>query len=209
MNNGSVRISERMLAVGDSLFVRQVVLSISEKIVELAAIYPEPPDDSKVFSPVESNPRAFLSELGGLVGVFMFVAGWAATKALDEFFDAKVRPILRVALSEAFGSEGERTSKKYGLSIAVHNRETRVTILIAAIGNSSPELEASEALVRPILAMAMINAEQATATGVHLYLIDNGSCNAAPIIYENIPTALEGLNRMLPARPPRMVRHGR
>lgn len=87
-----IEVSERYLSFGQSCFVREVAIPAGETIEEIAKEYPCVDEAELKIVP---QPTASLSGLDALIGVSIFLGGWAGTKFLDEIYDTKLGPAIK------------------------------------------------------------------------------------------------------------------
>jgi len=120
-----VEVSERYLAFGQSRFVRAVAIPAGETIEEIAKEYP---CVDEVELKIVPQPTAFLSGLDALIGVSIFLGGWAGTKFLDEIYDAKLGPAIKGYFRRYIERSGP--NKKYSLAILVRSKVTSGAVLI-------------------------------------------------------------------------------
>jgi len=200
-------LSEDVLALGPSSFLRDVVVPFSSEIEALARLQPASTTDAPKLE-VHANPRAGILTLSGLVGAVAFVGGWGAKKALDELYEQKLRPILGRAVHASFGSP-YATGKMYGVSLLITKVPERISILVAAVGTSVEEVSLSEKQIKPVATVAIERARQFAAAGeVHLYIIENGGSNTHPWVYRDLSAALQHLNGMTPVKAPKLLPNG-
>lgn len=194
-----LEVSERYLTFGRSVFLREVAIPIGKEVEEIAKEYPCVDDESLE---VSHRYAAFLSGLDALVGISVFLGGWAATKLLDEVYDARLRPKIK----ECFWPYVEKNGpdKKYSLAILARKRGGGA-VLICCIGSSVEEIESSERHIPAALTLAQELLNSSTDNSVYLYVIEGGRINLEPGVFENHELALEGLKRMYPATLPKHI----
>jgi hypothetical protein len=194
-------VSERYLAFGQNVFVREVAIPVGEVIEKIAEKYPCNDDVDLNISP---RPTAFLSGLDALIGISFFLGGWAGTKFLDEIYDTKLGPVIKACLRSYIKKRGP--DKKYSFSILARKKGADRSVLICCVGSSVEEIEASERHIPAVLDVAEGLLNSANGSSVYLYVIDNGRINLEPEVYQSYDGALEGLKRKYPAQLPKHIK---
>ncbi|WP_155808292.1 hypothetical protein [Bordetella petrii] len=196
-----IEVSERYLVFGQKNFVKEVAIPIGEVIEEIAKEYPCADDAAPRLSP---RPTACLSGLDALIGVSVFLGGWAGTKFLDEIYDAKLGPKIKEYFWPYIEKHG--SDKKYSLAILTEKRETGGSVLICCIGSSIEEIESSERHIPAALTIAKELLDSSIGNSVYLYVIESGKINLKPKVFESHEMALEGLKKMYPAKLPKYIK---
>ena len=196
-----IEVSERYLAVGQITFMKEVAIPVGEVIEEVAKEYPCANDLDLRIDP---RPKAFLSGLDALIGVAIFLGGWAGTKFLDEIYEAKLGPTIKKYFRPYIEARG--VDKKYSLAILARKRGVGGSVLICCIGSSIEEIESSERHIPVALAIAKELLDSSSENSVYLYVIESGKVNLEPRVYESHQMALEGLKRMYPAKLPKHIK---
>ncbi|CAM3938025.1 hypothetical protein [Ectopseudomonas alcaliphila] len=196
-----IEISERYLAFGQNIFVKEVAIPVGEVIEEVAKEYPCADD---VDLRIVSRPTAFLSGLDALIGISVFLGGWAGTKFLDEIYDAKLGPKIKEYFRPYIERRG--VDKKYSLAILARKRGVGGSVLICCIGSSIEEIESSERHIPAALTMTNELLDSSKGNSVYLYVIEGGKFNLEPEVFESHQMALEGLKRMYPAKLPKQIK---
>ena len=196
-----IEVSEKFLTFGKNVFVKEVAIPIGEVIEGIAKEHPCADDVDLRISP---RLTAFTSGLDALIGICLFLGGWAATKFLDEIYDIKLRPKIKEYFWPYIEKHGP--DKKYSLAILAKKREAVGAVLICCIGSSIEEIESSERQIPAALNMAKELLNSSTENSVYLYVIENGTANLEPKVFENHEMALEGLKKMYPAKLPKHIK---
>lgn len=196
-----VEVSERYLAFGQSIFVKEVAIPVGEVIEEIAREFPCS-DDADI--KISFHPTAFISALDALIGVSIFISGWVGNKFLDEIYEAKLGPKIKQYLRPYIEKNG--SNKKYSLSILARKKLKGGSVLICCIGSSIEEIELSEKHIPDALNVANELLDSSEENSVHLYLIEGGEVNLDPEIFESHEMALERLKRMYPAKLPKHIK---
>jgi len=195
-----IEVSERYLSFGQSCFVREVAIPAGETIEEIAKEYPCVDEAELNIVP---QPTASLSGLDALIGVSIFLGGWAGTKFLDEIYDAKLGPAIKGYFRKYIERSG--SDKKYSLSILARSKETSGAVLICCVGSSIEEIELSERRIPRALGVTEKLLSSSKNKSVYLYVIESGKINLEPKAFDNLEGALEGLKRMYPAKLPKNI----
>lgn len=204
MEINEVQISERLVSMGDSVFLRECVIPIA---LELERPNCEDPDwVEECLSDLDgmSRPQADAGSLTAVVTFLAYLGTWAAYKTLDELYDSKIRPLVREKFI-AF-SEKHKLIGKYALSIAIFTEETRTAAIIAAIGRTAEEVENSEALLPAAIASAAaFVSAQAQPSKVYLYTVEAGTISPSPLPFDSLAEAIGALRGRQPIRLPNYV----
>jgi len=198
-----IEVSERYLAFGQNIFVKEVAIPVGEVIEEVAKEYPCADDVDLRIAP---RPIAFLSGLDALIGISVFLGGWAGTKFLDEIYDAKLGPKIKKYFQPYIEKRG--ADKKYSIAILARKRGTGGSVLICCIGSSIEEIESSERHIPATLTIAKELLDSSKENSVYLYVIESGKVNLEPGVFDSHEMALEGLKRMYPAKLPKHIKPG-
>lgn len=196
-----IELSAKTLAFGHSIFMKEVVIPVSETIEEVAK---ESPCSQDVELSLTSRPTASLSGLDALIGIVIYLAGWATTKFLDEVYDAKLGPTIKNYLRPYIQKSG--SNKKYSVTILAKKRDFKASVLICCIGSSLMEIESGEKLIPKALILAENLIDSTSENSVFIYTIENGKINVSPEAYKSLDSALNGLKRMYPAKHPRLIK---
>ena len=90
---------------GDSAFIRSVSAPLSEALsADLAGDGEAIPADGlpEFLGEIDSRPQNDGGILiGGIVGVFAFFGSWLASKVLDDIYEAKFQPSIKMILGSA------------------------------------------------------------------------------------------------------------
>lgn len=199
-NLSVIEVSERYLIFGQSIFVKEVAIPVGEVIEEIAKEYPCTDD---VDLKIALRPTAFLTGLDALIGISIFLGGWAGTKFLDEIYDAKLGPAIKSYLHSYIEKHG--SDKKYSLAILARKRGVSGSALICCVGSSIEEIESSKKHIPAALGIAEDALDSSTDSSVYLYVIEAGRVNLEPKIFGSHEGALEGLKRMYPAQLPKHI----
>jgi hypothetical protein len=198
-----IEVSERYLAFGQNIFVKEVAIPVGEVIEEVAKEYPCADDVDLRIAP---RPTAFLSGLDALIGISLFLGSWAGTKFLDEIYDAKLGPKIKKYFRPYIEKRG--TDKKYSIAILVRKRVAGGSVLICCIGSTIEEIESSERHIPAVLTIAKELLDSSKENSVYLYVIEGGKVNLEPGVFDSHEMALEGLKRMYPAKLPKHIKPG-
>lgn len=180
----------------------EVAIPSGQVIEEVARKYP---CTNEIQIKITPRPTAFLSGLDALIGISIFLAGWAGNKFLDEIYDAKLGPEIKKHLKPYIEKRGP--NKKYSLAILARNKESKSSALICCIGTSIDEIESSERHIPAVIEIAKKYLTHSSDSSVYLFVIDNGKVNLEPEVYESHEKSLEGLKRMYPAKIPTRISH--
>ena len=197
-----IEISERVLSYGNSTFIRDVAIPVSDEVVEISKKYPCK-DNQKI--EVRGKPTAFASGLEAILGMVVFLGAWATKKFLDEIYDATFGPIAKKKL-KAYIEKSTDSSKKYALSISLNKKNKRNSILICCVGSNILEIEASESHIPNIMKISESYIDSSNDGSVFLFVVDNGVCNLNPSIHESLDDAINGLKKHYPIKPPQYIR---
>lgn len=196
-----LEVSERYLAFGQKIFVKEVAIPVAEVIEEIAKEYPCTDDLDLKITP---RPTACLTGLDALIGISVFVGGWVGTKFLDEIYDAKLGPVIKGYLRPYIEKRG--TDKKYSLAILARKKSARDSVLICCVGSSIEEIESSERHIPAALNIAEELLNSSSGNSVYLYVIENGKVNLEPELFDSYERAMEGLKKMYPAKLPKHIK---
>lgn len=196
-----IEVSEKYLVFGQKNFIEEVAIPIGEVIDEVAKEYPCADDATLRVSP---RITAFISGLDALIGICVFLGGWAGTKFLDEIYDAKLRPKIKEYFWPYIEKHGD--DKKYSLAILTRKRGVGASVLICCIGSSVEEIKSSERHIPDTLAIAKELLDSPIGNSVYLYVIESGKINLEPKVFESVEMALDGLKKMYPAELPKYVK---
>lgn len=194
-------MSERYLAFGQNIFVKEVAIPVGEVIEEVAKEYP---CADAVDLNIISRPTAFLSGLDALIGISVFLGGWAGTKFLDEIYDAKLGPAIKGYFRPYIENRG--SDKKYSLAILARKKKAMGSVLICCVGSSIEEIESSERHIPAALGVAGELLDSSKDNSVYLYVIESGKVNLEPRVFKSHEEALEGLKKMYPAKLPKYIK---
>lgn len=191
MKPDQLLVSNRTISKASAPFIRDCIIPLFEELEGISVDI-----DHEPFGVDEAlkryTPQASGLELGGLVGVVVFLGGWAATKVLDEIYDQTLGPALKKHLGSYLSAR--TIHQKYALSLVIGVGSTQVTILIAAVGKTAAEVEVSEQNVRSVLTHATQFAqEHSSEREVHLYVIDGARIDVQPRIFESLSSAMSAL----------------
>ena len=192
-----IEVSEKYFAFGKSAFMREVAIPAGEVIEEIAR---EHPCASEVDSKITPRPTAFLSGLEALIGISIFIAGWAGNKFLDEVYAAKLGPAIKNHLKTYIEKAGP--DKKYSIAILARSKSSKGAALICCVGSSIDEIASSEKHIPAVIVIAENFLKSSNHNSIYLFVIDSGKVNLEPEIYDTHEKALEGLKRMYPAKMP-------
>lgn len=196
-----IEVSERYLAFGQNIFMREVAIPAGEVIEKVAKEYPCVDDVDLNITP---RPTAFLSGLDALIGIIIFIGGWAGNKFLDEIYDAKLGPVIKGYFQSYIERRG--IDKKYSLAILTRKKGSSGAVLICCIGSSVEEIESSERHIPAALSVADELLGSSKYNFVYLYVIENGKIGLEPEVFESYEKALDGLKRMYPAKLPKYIK---
>lgn len=195
-----VEVSEKYFALGKSTFMKEVVIPIGEVIEDIAR---EHPYTDEIDLKITPRPTAFISDLEALIGVSIFLGGWAGNKFLDEIYDAKLGPAIKSLLKPYIEKTG--LDKKYSLAILARNKGSKGSALICCVGSSINEIESSEKHIPATVSIAENFLQSSNESTVYLFVIDNGKVNLEPEVYQSHEKALDGLKKMYPAKMPTRI----
>jgi len=200
-----IEISERVFSYGQSEFIRNVSIPVCSEVEKIAKKYPREQDDDNLN--LHSNPTASGTELSALIGIVAFFGTWAATKFLDEIYNATFAPIVKEKLN-SFIKDTNQT-KKYALSISLNKKNKKNSILICCVGTTIEEISESEKYISNVLEVSENYIDSSNDGSVFLFVIENGKYNLAPSIHNNYDNALHGLKKLYPIKPPMYVKKDR
>ncbi len=146
------------------------------------------PLDSDIALKIDTRPTMDVGVISGLViGLFIFVANWAGGKALDEFYDLKLKRPLGNFLKKAFHKAKLPNSKCLEYQHLVNIDDQGLSVLIRLMINSEAEIENSIDL----LLQTHKNANQwindnGKKARIHCYVIQGGNCNLEPMLYNSL-----------------------
>jgi len=195
-----IEVSEKYFAFGKNTFMREVVIPVGEVIEDIAR---EHPCTDEIDLKITPRPTAFFSGLEALIGISIYLAGWAGNKFLDEIYDAKLGPAIKSLLKTYIEKAG--SDKKYSLAILARNKGSMGSALICCVGSSINEIESSEKHIPAIVTIAENFLKSSNDSSIYLFVIDSGKVNLEPEVYETHEKALEGLKRMYPAKMPARI----
>ncbi|MDF2176869.1 hypothetical protein P2G88_01210 [Aliiglaciecola sp. CAU 1673] len=196
-----IEVSERYLVFGKNSFLKEVAIPVGDLIGEIAKEYPCTNDSTIA---INLRPTAFLTGLDALIGIAVFLGGWASTKFLDEIYAAKLGPAIKGYLLPYVEKSG--IDKKYSISILARKNGARGAVLICCVGSSIEEIESSERHIPAALSIAEELLNYSLDDFVYLYVIEKGKVNLEPVAFDGYESAIEGLKKMYPARLPNHIK---
>ncbi|MBB6367954.1 hypothetical protein FHR56_003119 [Xanthomonas sacchari] len=115
-----ISIDASILVMGQGNFVRSVAIPLSEQMEEAARYFPPSDIDDHFEIKPHSNLQAFVTDLGGVATVAVFISGWAAEKLLDEVYQSIIRPRAKKAIKEFL--DKSKSEKYYSTAISAKNK---------------------------------------------------------------------------------------
>ncbi|WP_407472353.1 hypothetical protein ABFU52_00675 [Xanthomonas campestris pv. campestris] len=170
-NDHQISIEPSILVLGQSSFVRLVAIPLSEQLEEMVLDFRQPGSDDHFEIRARSNPQAFLTELGGVATVGVFLGGWAAKKLLDEIYDATIRPRVKKVVEDFFNKSSG--GKLYSTAISAKSKSDRNTILVLSIGRNTEEIEACNDLVAAAFQLGLDQIKAHPDGTVRSYIIED------------------------------------
>ena len=189
---------------GDSAFIRSVSAPLSEALsADLAGDGEAIPADGlpEFLGEIDSRPQNDGGILiGGIVGVFAFFGSWLASKVLDDIYEAKFQPSIKMILGSADKKlDGANANQPKMLQVGFSFSEKCVFILIGIIDDTFDAILQSEHMIGTVHknAVAWIEANELAAP-VHLYLIDHGTVNLEPLVFDSLSAVHRHLRTIEP-----------
>ncbi|WP_433852415.1 hypothetical protein [Stenotrophomonas nitritireducens] len=200
-----ISIDQSILILGQGHFVRSVAIPLSEEMEELASIFDDTDEDDHFEISARSTPQAFLTELGGLAAVGVFLGTWAAKTALDEIYKAAIRPRI-IKVIENFVNESQ-DGKYYSTAISAKSRSDKNTILVISIGRTIEEIESCNDLVPEAFEIGISEIAAHPDGTIRSYVIEDGVIRFGGC-YRSRLAALNALAKaMTPIGPIRSIRN--
>ncbi len=184
------KISYSVVAGGNSNFLRAFAIPLADELGKLKETqYIEVPKNN-IFEH-DSNPKAFDLATAGFFGIVLLLPGWFAVKVIDEFYDIKIKPLVRKIIYKADSIEifSKRKNKKV-FTLSVFHEECDVLVIVAIKEENLESMDAGLARFSSIHAAANnIIQSGSHKSEVHLYVLSGGKVNAQPYIHNNIESA--------------------
>lgn len=143
--NHRISIDQSILILGQGHFIRSVAIPLSEAMEELASRFDDADEDDHFEISARSTPQAFLTELGGVAAVGVFLGTWAAKTVLDEIYKVAIRPRVKKVIEDFV--KKSQSGKYYSTAISAKSRSDKNTILVVSIGRTIEEIESCNDLV--------------------------------------------------------------
>jgi hypothetical protein len=193
----------RTIAGGNSTFFRVVAVPLSASLESELPKHGIPLNDGLAddILTIDERPKAVGGAIAGIAGVVLFFGSWAAKKALDEIY-AKIRPKIVDVFSRS-DEELKSIERKKLYQVGIWYGDKRVFILVTFVANSFAEILTHERLLPTIHANA-VNwiTQNGSHKCVHLYLVEDGRSNVAPLEFDNWFRAQGYIENQWPASPP-------
>jgi hypothetical protein len=192
-------ISFQVVCGGDSEILRALGIPLCEALEADVDGIEMRRDDVPAILNVSQRPTASVSGVAAILGVLAFLGSWAAKKTLDEIYTSRIRPKIDEVLRSAAAQALSRKRGKWLFQLGVWYEEERVFILLTLAGDNVNEVITQEVLLPHIHSHA-VNwvRENGGDPPVHLYIVENGRANLAPITFNDAADAQRYLERLWP-----------
>ncbi|MEW8053271.1 MAG: hypothetical protein AB2809_23190 [Candidatus Thiodiazotropha sp.] len=137
---------------------------------------------------LDTRPTMDAGMVSGLViGLCLFVGGWAGNKLLDEIYQEKLRePLLRL-LREAFKNAKLPSNKRLEYQHVVTFNDIGVTILIRLLLDHEDEISESLEQMTHVHKLASEWIEKnGKGAPIHCYVVADSKCNVEPQFYNSL-----------------------
>jgi hypothetical protein len=146
--------------------------------------------------PMKSNKALYLDTRptmdagiasGLIVGLCLFVGGWAGNKLLDEIYEEKLRePLLRL-LRKTFQKANLPPNKRFEYQHVVTFNDIGLTILVRLLLNHEKEIPESLGQLVHVHKLASDWIEKnGKGAPIHCYVVADGKCNVEPKFYNSL-----------------------
>jgi len=136
---------------------------------------------------IDPHPKADAGVAALIVGVAVFVAGWASEKILDQFFEKKLRDgvsnLINAILKKCDLNENQSIEFRH----IVWYEDLELAVIIQLMVSNEDQLRENE----QVLLQAHRNASSwveshGKKSPVHSYVIESGKCNLEPALYNSL-----------------------
>ncbi|MCL4758156.1 MAG: hypothetical protein KJZ96_07385 [Rhodocyclaceae bacterium] len=137
---------------------------------------------------LDSRPTMDAGIASGLiVGLSLFVGGWAGNKLLDEIYEEKLRgPLLRL-LSKIFQKAMLPSCKRIEYQHVVTLNDIGLTVLVRLLLSNEKEIPESLDRLAYVHKLASDWIEKnGKCAPIHCYVIADGRCNVEPNLYNSL-----------------------
>jgi hypothetical protein len=137
---------------------------------------------------VNGQARNEISSIAGIITVVVFFASYIGKKILDDVYTAKLQPIIKRILGQTdnkLTQANARNKKVYQLGVWYEQK--RVLVLASIVGDSFNDILKHQELLPTIHASALTWIKQnGRQKAIHLYILEGGNVNAAPLLFESL-----------------------
>lgn len=177
---------------GDESFFRAVGIPLANALEGLPSSEISHKDgDLDESLAVNKHPQNVPVLIGGAVAVFLFITGRIAGKIVDDFYTAKIQPIVKRVLGQSDQKlTGAIVRKKKMYQRGVWYDQERILILIVIVGDSFGEILNHHDAIPAVHATAVTwIAVNGRHKAIHLYLLEDGRVNAMPLLFDTLIAA--------------------
>lgn len=134
---------------------------------------------------LDTRPTAGIGS-GLIVGLCLFVGGWAGNKLLDEIYEKLREPLLRL-LSKIFQKAKLPSNTRLEYQHVVTFNDIGVTVLIRLLLTQENEIRESLGQLVHVHELASDWIEKnGKGAPIHCYVVANGKCNVEPQFYNSL-----------------------
>jgi hypothetical protein len=178
--------------VGQNPYMRAAIDAIGSELDPVLANT----DWQESSEPMKSNKALYLDTRptmdagiasGLVVGLCLFVGGWAGNKLLDEIYEEKLRePLLRL-LRKTIQKANLPPNKRLEYQHVVTFNDLGLTILVRLLLNHEKEIPESLGQLVCVHNLASDWIEKnGKGAPIHCYVVADGKCNVEPYFYNSL-----------------------
>lgn len=193
MPTEKIECSYMIFAEGNSSFLRTMAVpfaDVVEKQFPSLGISPKEGDFDESLT-ISESPRNDFAIIAGVVGIILFVGSRIVGKIIDDVYASKIQPKIKELLGQAekdLTNANARKKKMYWFG--VWHDESRVLVLVAAVGSTYEEILNQDQLI----VTTHLNAKSWIDTNgrqnaIHLYVLENGQTNITPTLFNSLSEA--------------------
>lgn len=182
-----------IISNGDSSFVKNVSIPLCKSLESLFKSegwqHGSLPDHASF--QIDSEPKADSALVAGLIGIVFFISSKMASKLWDEIYKLKIQPKLQEVLKKVDKKlTGANKRKQKFLQSSIWYQDLEVFIVVLLKDDTYKEITKQLSLIKHVQKNALTWVQDnGVVKPIHLYLIENGSVNLEPKLFDNLMEA--------------------
>ncbi|MCB1599577.1 MAG: hypothetical protein R3F18_17160 [Lysobacterales bacterium] len=194
-------IEGRIFACGDAQFFESVAIPVA-RIAELL-----PTEEPSSFVQLERLERSFGTPQALLIlkiaGAAIIVGEILRTRIVETVWDESIWPRIRESW-RAYNGRAPN-GKCYATGMAANFKGRDISVVAAAVGRNSAEVEEQQKFIGSVMKQAELTAEMYAAGSVLLFIIENGEIYG-PTLHASLESALNKMSSNKLVKPPVFLR---